>query len=149
MGFRLGIWEALGNLGHSLCTCTQCSSNICFADRFTVKKQGDSICHPCNQHLVGTQYYRLLFFYLLVSSELEAMNICVYQKILGHFSKTEAITLRSWLSSNSGNYILLPKFPLLFQLGVALFVFLPFQEKRQGGFFSNFPVLLTQMKRQI
>lgn len=29
-----------------------------------------------------------------------------------------------------GNYILLPKFALLFQLGTALFVFLPFQKKR-------------------
>lgn len=61
------------------------------------------------------------------------MNICVYQKIPGHFSKPEAITLRIWLSSNSGNYILLPKFAQLFQLGTALFVFLPFQEKQKGG----------------
>lgn len=134
MKFRLRTWEALGNLGHSLCTCTQCSSNICFADRFNLKKQGDSICHLCSQHLVGAQYYWLLFFYLLVSSESEAMNICVYQKIPGHFSKPEAITLRIWPSSNSGNYILLPKFAQLFQLGAALFVFLPFQGKKGGDF---------------
>ena len=60
--------------------------------------------------------------------ESEALNVHAPERISGHFSKPEAMTLSVWPNSNSGNYILLLEFALLFLLGT-FFFFLPFQKK--------------------
>lgn len=65
---------------------------------------------------------------LLARGESEDLNVHAPERISGHFSKPEAMTLSVWPNSNSGNYILLLEFALLFPLGT-FFFFLPFQKK--------------------
>lgn len=84
---------------------------------------------------------------LLARGESEDLNVHAPERISGHFSKPEAMTLSVWPNSNSGNYILLLEFALLFPLGTFFFFFCLFRKKGLK-FLLNSLVLLTEEKAE-